>query len=145
MFDLGLERVDQLTILGEDCQVEVVVVVGYEDLSVGVDADSDGVVGDALASDLSQEDALVVEDLDAVGSVITDEDFLFVVHHNAVGELEVLGAAELLEDVAHVVKDDDAHHFALHNDDPTLVINGDATGCWRMLAPNLRTNSPLLL
>ena len=62
-----------------------------------------------FASDLSQEVALVVEDLDAVGAVVADEDLLPVVHHHAVGELEMLGAAKLVQDVAHLIKYNHTH------------------------------------
>ena len=44
---LALQRGDELSVLREDGQVEVVVVVSDGDLPRRVDADSDGVVGDA--------------------------------------------------------------------------------------------------
>ena len=34
-----------------------------------------------------------------------------IIHHDAVGEFEVFGAAELGEDVTHLVEDDYAHHL----------------------------------
>ena len=70
MFHLGFQGRNQLTVLGEDCQVEVVVVVGDEDLAGRVDADADRIIGQPLAADLTQEDALVAEHLDAVGPVV---------------------------------------------------------------------------
>ena len=42
-----------------------------------------------FAADLSEEVAFVVEDLDAVGSVVADENFLLVIHGHTVGELEM--------------------------------------------------------
>ena len=55
-----------------------------------------------LCADLAEVDSLVAEDLDAVGPVVGDEDLLPVVDHHAVGELEVLGAAELVQHVSHL-------------------------------------------
>ena len=126
MLDLALKGVEELTFLREDGQVEVVVVVRDEDLAGAVDADSDGVVGDALAADLSGVDALVVEDLDAVRPVVADEDFLLVVDDHAVRELQVLGATELVQHVAQLVEDDHAHDFTLDDDDAALAVNRDA-------------------
>lgn len=126
MLHLRLERRDQLPVLREDRQVEVVVVVRYQDLAVRVDSHPDGVVGDALAANLPQILALVVEDLDAVGPVVANEDLLLVVDHHAVGELQVLGAAKLVQHIAVLVEDNHAHHLALHHDDPALVVHGHA-------------------
>jgi hypothetical protein len=126
VLNLALERRHELSVLREDGQVEVVVVVGDQDLAVGVDAHPYGVVGDALAADLSQVDALVAEHFDAVGAIVADEDLLLVVDHHAVRELEVLRAAELLQHRPALVEDDDAHHFALDDDDAALVVDGDA-------------------
>ena len=64
-----------------------------------------------FAANLPKEIALVVEDLDAVGAVVTDEDLLPVVDDDPVGELEVLRAAELVEHVAQLVEDDHPHHL----------------------------------
>ena len=64
-----------------------------------------------FTADLSEEVAFVVEDLDAVGAVVTDEDLLPVVDDDPVGELEVLRAAELVEHVAQLVEDDHPHHL----------------------------------
>ena len=64
-----------------------------------------------FAANLPKEIALVVEDLDAVGAVVTDEDLLPVVDDHPVGELEVLRAAKLVEHVAQLVEDDHPHHL----------------------------------
>ena len=42
-----------------------------------------------FAGDLPEEVAFVVEDLDAVGSVVADEHLLLVVHGDAIGELKM--------------------------------------------------------
>ena len=44
---LALQRGDELSVLREDGQVEVVVVVSDGDLPRGVDTNSNGIVGDA--------------------------------------------------------------------------------------------------
>ena len=62
-------------------------------------------------ADLPKEIALVVEDLDAVRAVVTDEDLLPVVDDDPVGELEVLRATKLVQHVAQLVKDDNPHHL----------------------------------
>ena len=64
-----------------------------------------------FAADLPEEVAFVVEDLDAVGSVVADEDLLPVVDDDPVGELEVLRATKLVQHVAQLVKDDNPHHL----------------------------------
>ena len=79
-----------------------------------------------FAADLPQVLSLVVEDLDAVSPIVRYEDFLSVVDDDPVGELQVLGAPELVEDVAHLVEDDDAHHLALNHDDAALVVHAHA-------------------
>jgi len=86
---LALERADELTVLREDGQVEVVVIVRDGDLSRSVDPHSDRIVRDPFASDLAQEVALVIEDLDAVGPVVGDENLLPVVDDDTVGKLEM--------------------------------------------------------
>lgn len=123
---LRLERRDQLPILREDRQVEVVVVVRDEDLPVRVDPDANWVVGNTLAANLPQILALVVEHLDTVRPIVADEDLLLVVHHHAVGELEVLRAPELVQHIAVLIKDDHTHHLAFHHNDPSLVVHGHA-------------------
>lgn len=78
-------------------------IVGHQDFVVCVDAYAYGVVGDALASDLTNKVAIVVEDLDAVGSVVADVNLLALQARwaaHAIGEFEVFGAVEFLEDVA---------------------------------------------
>ena len=64
-----------------------------------------------FAANLPKEIALVVEDLDAVGAVVTDEDLLPVVDDHPVGELEVLGAAKLVQHISQLVENDDPHHL----------------------------------
>lgn len=104
VFDFGLECVEQFALLGEDGQVEVVVIVGDEYFVVGVDAHANGVVGDAFAADLTQKVAVVVEDLDAVSAIVADVDLLALVRvgivgvgaAHAVGELEIFGAVEFV-------------------------------------------------
>ena len=82
--------------------------------------------------------SFVVEHLDTVSSVVTDEDLHVVVDHNTIGELKNLGAVELVEDVANHVKDDNPHDLALHHDDSATVVGGDSA---RMLE-NVGTKLP---
>ena len=145
---LALKRGYELSILREDGEVEVVVVVRNRDLPRPVDPNSDRVVRDpwvffrqfiigkmgaielrsnfiscflvvvvvqylllTFAANLPKEVALIVEDLDAVSAVVTDEDLLTVVDDDPVGELEVLRAAKLVQHVAQLVEDDHPHHL----------------------------------
>lgn len=126
MLDFALERRHQLPVLSENRQVEVVVIVGDEDFSARVDSHTDGVVGDAFASDLPQESSLIVEDLDAVRAVIANENLLFVVDDDAVRELEVLAAAELLQNISVLIENNDTHDFALDHNDAPLAVDCDA-------------------
>ena len=73
----------------EDCKVEIVVVVSNGDVAAGSHPNTNGEVWDAFTADLAQVVALVVEHLDAVGSVVADKHLLLVVHGNAIGELEM--------------------------------------------------------
>jgi len=138
MLHLALKSRNKLAVLAEHGQVEVVVVVGYGDFTRRVNADTDRVVGDPFASDLPQEVAVIVEHLNAVSSVVADEDLLPVIDHNAVGELQVLGAAKLVEDVSHLIKNNDTHDLALDNNDPPLVVHADAAG----MLENVRAKLP---
>ncbi len=55
-----------------------------------------------FSADLPEIDSVVVENLDAVSAVVGDEDLLAVVDDDTVGELQMFGAAELVEDVTHL-------------------------------------------
>lgn len=145
MFNLALKGADKLAVLGEDRQVEVVVIVGDGDLASRVDAHADRIVGDTFASDLPQIISFVVKDLDAVGTVVRNEDFLPVVNDNSVGELKMLGATELVEDVAVLIEDDHSHHLALYNDDPALVVDCDASGVLQNVGPELANKLTVLV
>ena len=54
-------------------------------------------------SDLSQVLSLVVEDFDAVCPIVGYEYLLAVVDDNPVGELQVFGAAELVQNLAQLL------------------------------------------
>merc|ERR1719278_591780 len=135
----------ELTILREDGEIEVVVVVGDGDLAGPVDAHSNRVVCYPFTADLSEEVAFVVEDLDAVGSVVADEDLLPVVDDHPVGELQVLRAAELVQYVAKLVEDDHPHHLALDHDDPSFVVNANSARMLKDVRAKLSHKLPVLV
>lgn len=137
VFHLALKRGYELAILREDGEVEVVVVVRNRDLPRPVDTDPDRVVRDPFAANLPKEVALIVEDLDAVGTVVTDEDLLPVVDDDPVGELEVLRAAELVEHVAQLVEDDHPHHLALDHNNPPFVVDTNPARVLQDIRPKL--------
>lgn len=120
-------------------------VVGDKYLARGVYAHANRIVGDALAADLPQILALVVEHLDAVCPVVRNEYLLFVVDHHAVGKLQVLGAPEFDQHVAGLVEDDDAHHFALDYYNAALVVDGDATGVLQYVGAKLAYELSVLI
>lgn len=57
------------------------------DLASRVDAHADRVVGNAFSTNLSKIVSFIVEHLDAVSSVVRDENLLSVIDNNSVGEL----------------------------------------------------------
>ena len=67
---------------------------------------------------------MVVEDLHTVSPVVADVDLHAVVDNDSIGELQVARAAELVEDIADHVEDDDPHNLALHHDNAAMVISG---------------------
>jgi len=125
---LTLQSRDELALLGEHGQVEVIMIVCYSDLSGSIDTHSDRIVGDSFTADLPEEVSIVIKDFDAVGSIIRDEYLLSVIYNHAVGELQMLGAAELVQHVTELVEDDHTHHLALYYYDPALVVHTDSSG-----------------
>lgn len=116
-----------MSILSEDRDVEVVVIVSHEDLSCFIDADSNWIVCQSLSSDLSQEHSFVREDFDTMSPVVRDEDLLLVIHDDSVGELEVFRTTKLLQNISQVVEDQDSHDFAFHDNDSSFVVDCDSS------------------
>ena len=125
MLDLALESTNKLPSLGEDSQVEVVVVVSDGNLAASSDSDSNWEVGDSLTTNLPKIISLIVEHFDAVSAIVRDENLHLIVNHNTVGKLQVPRAGELVEHVADHVEDDNSHHLALdnHNTPPIVHLN----------------------
>lgn len=145
VLNLALQGVDELTLLGEDGQVKVVVIVSDQNVPLAVDADTNGVIRDAFATNLSQENTLVVKHLHTVGTVVTDEDFFFVVNDDTVGEFKVLGTAKLVQDVSILVKYDHPHNLALDDYNPTLVVDGDSSGVLENVGAKLSDKLAVLI
>lgn len=124
MLHLAFQGIDELAILSENRKIEVVVVIGNQDLSSAVDTNTDWIVGDALASNLPQEDSLVVEDLHTVSSIVANEDFLLVIYNHPIWKFQVLGASKFVDDVSKLIKDDNTHDFAFYNDNSSFVVDG---------------------
>ena len=124
---LALVASHQLPLLGEDGEVEVVVVVSHHHLAPLVDGHGDGVVGQTLPADRAQQPAGIVEDLNVVGPVVADEDFSLSVDGHAVGKLQVLRASELGQDIASHVEDGHQHDLAFNDDDVVILVDGHAT------------------
>ena len=79
----------------------------------------------SFATNLPEIVSLVIEYLDTVCPVVADVDLHAVVDNNSVGELQVARAAELIEDVADHVEDNDPHDLALNDNDAAIIISGD--------------------
>ena len=94
---------------------------------------------------MAEVNALVVEHLDAVRPVVGDEDLLSVVDHHSIGKLQVLGAAELVEDITGLIEDDDAHDFALDDDDAALVVHCHPTWMLQNVGTEFPHKLPVLV
>ena len=57
-----------------------------------------------FSSNLSEIDSIIVENLDTVGSVIRNENFLSIIHNHSIGKLKVLGATKFVQYIAHLKK-----------------------------------------
>ena len=69
---------------------------------------------------------MVVKDLHTVGPVIAYEDLHLIVHDDAIGEFQISRAAELVQDVAHHVEDNDPHDLAFDDNNPAPAVSGDS-------------------
>merc|ERR1719347_1789922 len=117
MLDLTLERTEQLPSLTEHSEVEVVVVVRNRNLTRGSQTNTNGKIRDAFSSYLSQVISLVVKNLHAMGSVVTDEDLHLIVDNYPIRKLKIPRAAELVEHITHHVEYYHPHDFAFNNND----------------------------
>ena len=60
-----------------------------------------------------------------MSAIVTDEHLFAVVGCNAVRELQVILAVELLLQVTRTTEDTHAHHLALHHEDTTFAVDGE--------------------
>ena len=137
MLDLALERTEQLPSLTEHSEVEVVVIVRNCNLPRGSQTNTNGEIRDTFSSYLSQVISLVVENLHAMGSVVTDEDLHLIIDNYPIRELKIPGAAELVEDITHHVKYDHPHDFAFNNNNPPPAIGSNPSGMLKNIGPKL--------
>ena len=86
-------------------------VVSDNDLSKRVDSNTYWIVGHSFSSNLTEILSLVGEHLDAVSTVVRDENLALVVGADTVRELEITRARELLKDVSEHVEDDDSQYL----------------------------------
>jgi precorrin-6x reductase len=120
VFDSRFERIQQLAALSEDGDVEIVVIVGHQNFSGFVDANADRIVGQAFAADLSQKVSFVRKHFDAMSAIVGNENLLTIVDDHSVRKLEMFGAAELLQYVAHLIENQNTHDFAFDHNDTTF-------------------------
>ena len=77
--------------------------------------------------------------------VVWDEDFLIFIDHDSVGELQMLGASKFVEDISHLIEDDDPHHLALHNNDQAFVVNTNTTRMLKNVGTKLTDKLTILV
>ena len=143
MFHFRFKGIDQLTVYNErkasssictspPCccftlreygQIEIVMIVSNENITLTVLNDADRIVRHAFGADRSQELPIVGEDLDAVSAIVRDEYLLFIVAANTIGKFQVFRTRELIENVAVDIEDEDTHHFAFDHDDMAHAID----------------------
>jgi len=111
MFHTRLQRAYRHTLLREHRHVEVVVVVRDYDLPGRIDPDADRIVGDTHAAHGAEERSVVVEDDDAMTSVVTDEYLLSVIDRDTVREVDVFVDDETVEHRADDAEDNDTHNL----------------------------------
>ena len=46
-----------------------------------------------------------------MSAIVRDENLLAIVDHDSVGEFQMLGTTKLGQNVAHLIKNDHAHHL----------------------------------
>lgn len=123
MLDLALQCGHQLPVLGEYGQIEVVVIVSDKNFASRINTNTNWIIGDAFAANLTQKDTLVAEHLNAMGAIVADENFLFIIDDDAIGELKMLAAPELLQYISGLIENNDTHDLALHDDNYLKFIN----------------------
>ena len=86
----ALQRPQQLPSLAEHSYVDLLVVVSNKDLPGNGQANPNGKVCNTFPSNLPQIVPLVIKDLDAVVLlVVTDENFLLIIHCDTIREGEI--------------------------------------------------------
>ena len=142
MFHFRFKGVDQLTIYNEQkasssicaparcCstlreygQIEIVMIVSNEYITLTVLNHADRIVRHAFGADRSQELSIVGEDFDAVSAIVRDEYLLLIVAANTIGKFQILRAGEFIQNVAVDIEDEHAHHFAFDHDDMAHAID----------------------
>ena len=84
--------------------------------------------------------------LDAVGAIVAYVDLVGGVGAAAaVGKLEILGAVELVQHVAHEVEDEHTHHLALDDHNAVLGVHAHATWVLQNVGAELAQKAPVLV
>ena len=79
-----------------------------------------------------------------MSSIVAYEDFHLIIDYDPIGELEIPRATELAEDIAHHVKHDDSHHFALYHNDPTPIVCSYTPRMLQYIGAELPDEMPIL-
>jgi hypothetical protein len=126
MLNFAFEGVYKLTVLGEHGEIEVVVIVSYKHIAIQIDTDTDRIVGNTLATNLTQKYAIVVEHLDTMGPIVRYEYLLFVIATHAIGKLQVFRTVKLVQYIAELVEDNHAHDLAFHDNYTAFGVDAHA-------------------
>ena len=66
--------------------------------------------------------------------VVGDENFHLVINHDPIRKFQIPRAAELVQDISHHVEDNDPHNLALHDNDSSPTVSGDASGMLKYIS-----------
>ena len=81
-----------------------------------------------FTTNLPEVDTFIVEDLDTVSPVVWNENLLAIIDNYAIGELQMLGTTKLVENIAGLIENDDAHNLAFDYNDAAFVVDGNSSG-----------------
>ena len=93
------------------CKIEIIVIVRDNDFALTVDANTNGIVGNTLPTNLTQILAFVTENLNAVSSIIANKDFIVGCCAYSIWKFKISGAAELLQNISIGIKDNNTHNL----------------------------------
>lgn len=117
-------NIDRSDYLIEDGDIEGLVVVCDHDVSILDNNHSDWEIHESASSNGTNELASVVEDLNAIQTVVTDENLILIVDTDVVRELQAIGTIEAVQEISVPVEDDDSHDLKELTEFPLNEVDG---------------------